>query len=91
MNRDRDPQPRRRHDLCGSVGAGCSGDHPGLFGTALWESLAEEPTIVRRRETRREGGIVMMLAHKIALDPNDAQETYFRKAAGVARFAYHWA
>ncbi len=33
----------------------------------------------------------MMLAHKIALDPNDVQETYFRKAAGVARFAYNWA
>ena len=33
----------------------------------------------------------MILAHKIALDPNDVQETYFRKAAGVARFAYHWA
>ena len=33
----------------------------------------------------------MILAHKIALDPNDVQETYFRKAAGVARFAYNWA
>ncbi|WP_171822773.1 RNA-guided endonuclease InsQ/TnpB family protein [Sulfobacillus thermosulfidooxidans] len=33
----------------------------------------------------------MILAHKIALDPNDAQETYFRKAAGTARFAYNWA
>ncbi|MCY0899214.1 MAG: RNA-guided endonuclease TnpB family protein [Firmicutes bacterium] len=33
----------------------------------------------------------MMLAHKIALDPNDVQETYFLKAADVARFAYNWA
>ena len=33
----------------------------------------------------------MILAHKIALDPNDVQETYFRKAAGIARFAYNWA
>ncbi len=33
----------------------------------------------------------MSLAQKIALDPNDAQETYFRKAAGTARFAYNWA
>ncbi len=33
----------------------------------------------------------MMLAHKVALDPNDAQETYFRRAAGTARFAYPWA
>ncbi len=33
----------------------------------------------------------MILAHKIALDPNNVQETYFRKAAGTARFAYNWA
>ena len=33
----------------------------------------------------------MIRAHKIALDPNDGQETYFRKAAGTARFAYNWA
>ena len=33
----------------------------------------------------------MIDAHKIRLDPNDAQETYFRKACGVARFAYNWA
>lgn len=33
----------------------------------------------------------MMRAHKIALDPNNVQKTYFRKAAGTARFAYNWA
>lgn len=33
----------------------------------------------------------MLIAHKIALDPNNAQATYFKKAAGVARFAYNWA
>ncbi len=33
----------------------------------------------------------MILAHEIALDPNDEQETYFAKAAGIARFAYNWA
>ncbi len=33
----------------------------------------------------------MILAHKIALEPNNVQETYFRKAAGTARFAYNWA
>ncbi len=32
----------------------------------------------------------MILGHKIALDPNDVQETYIRKAAGVARFAYNY-
>ncbi len=33
----------------------------------------------------------MILAHKIALDPNDAQATYFTRACGTARFAYNWA
>lgn len=33
----------------------------------------------------------MMVAHKIALDPNDKQRTYFAKASGVARFSYNWA
>jgi putative transposase len=33
----------------------------------------------------------MMIAHKIALDPNDKQRTYFARASGAARFAYNWA
>jgi putative transposase len=33
----------------------------------------------------------MLISHRIALDPNDAQATYFVRAAGVARFAYNWA
>ncbi|GAB3377277.1 RNA-guided endonuclease InsQ/TnpB family protein [Azotobacter armeniacus] len=33
----------------------------------------------------------MILAHKIALDPHNAQATYFARAAGVARFAFNWA
>ena len=33
----------------------------------------------------------MILAHKIQLDPNNVQRTYFTKACGVARFAYNWA
>ena len=33
----------------------------------------------------------MILAHRIALDPNDVQRTYFAKACGVGRFAYNWA
>jgi len=33
----------------------------------------------------------MLLAHKIALDPNNVQKTYFARAAGTARFAYNWA
>jgi Probable transposase. len=32
----------------------------------------------------------MILAHKIALDPNDRQATEFKKAADVARFASNW-
>lgn len=33
----------------------------------------------------------MLIAHKIALDPNNAQTTYLLRAAGTARFAYNWA
>ena len=33
----------------------------------------------------------MLIAHKIALKPNNKQKTYFAKASGVARFAYNWA
>ncbi len=32
----------------------------------------------------------MHRSHKIALDPNHKQSTYFAKARGVARFAYNW-
>ena len=30
------------------------------------------------------------LAHQIAMIPSTEQEQYFRKACGVARFAYNW-
>ena len=33
----------------------------------------------------------MLIAHKIALDPNNVQATYFARASGIARFAYNWA
>ncbi len=33
----------------------------------------------------------MLIAHKICLKPNNAQATYFARAAGTARFAYNWA
>jgi putative transposase len=33
----------------------------------------------------------MLIAHKIALNPNNVQATYFARAAGTARFAYNWA
>ncbi len=33
----------------------------------------------------------MILAHKIALEPNNVQATSLARAAGVARFAYNWA
>jgi putative transposase len=33
----------------------------------------------------------VLIAHKIALDPNNAQATYFARATGTARFAYNWA
>lgn len=33
----------------------------------------------------------MILAHSIRLDPNDKQETYFRRACGTSRWTYNWA
>lgn len=33
----------------------------------------------------------MLIAHRIALDPNNVQATYLARTAGVARFAYNWA
>lgn len=33
----------------------------------------------------------MILGHIIELAPNNKQATYFKKACGVARFAYNWA
>lgn len=33
----------------------------------------------------------MLIAHRIALDPNNAQATYFARASGTARVAYNWA
>jgi putative transposase len=33
----------------------------------------------------------MLMAHRIALDPNNAQTTHLLRAAGTARFAYNWA
>ena len=33
----------------------------------------------------------MIIAHKIALDPNESQQTYFARACGTARFASNWA
>jgi putative transposase len=33
----------------------------------------------------------MLIAHKIALDPNNVQATYLVRAAGTARFAFNWA
>jgi putative transposase len=33
----------------------------------------------------------VLLAHKIALNPNKAQRLYFARASGTARHAYNWA
>ena len=33
----------------------------------------------------------MLIAHKIALDPNNVQATWLARTAGTARFAYNWA
>lgn len=34
--------------------------------------------------------MIVARAHRIALNPNNVQATYFAKAAGVARHAYNW-
>jgi hypothetical protein len=46
--------------------------------------------MVGRSEKIRGGILGMIVAHKIALDPNNKQATYFAKAAGTARLAYNW-
>lgn len=33
----------------------------------------------------------MLIAHRIALNPNNVQATYLARATGTARFAYNWA
>jgi putative transposase len=33
----------------------------------------------------------MIISHKIALEPREAQRSYFARACGTARFAYNWA
>ena len=33
---------------------------------------------------------MQIISHKIALNPNNRQSTYFAKACGVARVAYNW-
>jgi putative transposase len=33
----------------------------------------------------------VLISHRIALDPNDKQATYFARACATARFAYNWA
>jgi putative transposase len=47
--------------------------------------------MVGRREKIRGRILRMIVAHKIALDPNNKQVTYFAKVVGTARFAYNWA
>ncbi|MBC7531884.1 MAG: helix-turn-helix domain-containing protein [Oligoflexus sp.] len=33
----------------------------------------------------------MHAAHRIEIDPNNKQKTYFARASGTVRFAYNWA
>jgi len=32
----------------------------------------------------------VVVAHKVALDPNNKQRSYSARASGAARFAYNW-
>src|SRR5215469_6502634 len=77
--RDRDEgRPRARHDRWPHV----------VLCPPLWPSRGEEPG---SKSARRSTGGRMITAHKIVLDPNPAQENYFARACGTARFAYNWA
>jgi Helix-turn-helix domain len=49
----------------------------------LWSPGSEEPG--------NQGIHAMIIAHKIALDPHEAQRSYYARACGTARFAYNWA
>lgn len=63
-----------------------------VFSARLYGSRSRKnQKLVDGGEASGSGGIFMIVAPKIALAPNSVQETYFRKAAGVARFAYNWA
>ena len=55
---------------------------------SLWSSCREESG---SEGARRSTGASMITAHKIALNPNPAQASYFARACGTARFAYNWA
>ena len=61
-----------------------------IFSARLYDSLVQESEVAGERES---GGriVTMLIAHKIALDPNNAQRTYLARAVGTACFAYHWA
>ena len=37
------------------------------------------------------GGVLVLIAHRIALDPTHRQRTAFARGAGTARFAWNWA
>src|SRR5262244_3325128 len=77
--RDRDEgRPRARHGRCPHV----------VLCPPLWPSNSEDPG---SKSARRSTGGRMITAHKIVLDPNPAQENYFARACGTARFAYNWA
>jgi len=62
-----------------------------VFSARLYGSRSRKETETARRRETGGGGIAMLIAHRIALEPNDRQATYFARCAGVARFAYNWA
>ncbi len=55
-----------------------------VFSARVYRSRSR---IVGWRAPRGPGGVVMIRSHKMALDPSDVQETYFRKAVGTVCFA----
>jgi hypothetical protein len=56
-----------------------------------WSLRSARKLRTERRGTGSRTGRNMIIAHKSALDPNAAQESYFACACGTARFAGNWA
>lgn len=88
--RGRHPQPGRGHDVRGRPRQGHAGDHYGVQRPAVWRPLAQEPEAARWRAGRC-GECRVLIAHRLALAPNNAQATCLARAAGAARLADNWA
>lgn len=82
--------PGRGQDVRGRPRQGHAGDHYGVQRPAVRRPLAQEPEAARWRAGRC-GECRVLIAHRLALAPNNAQATCLARAAGAARLADNWA